>query len=136
MVLFFNFHFFSYFSYYIKVIDVWILNLILVSLLNFLIISSRFQVRQLWCSPVRNHIFYYKYSFIYTWRRDRLLTPVFLGFLCGSAGKESACNVGYLGLIPGWEDPLEKGKATHSSILAWRIPWAVQSMRSYRVRQD
>ena len=24
----------------------------------------------------------------------------------------------------GWEDPLEKGKATHSSILAWRIPWA------------
>ena len=25
----------------------------------------------------------------------------------------------------GWEDPLEKGKATHSSILAWRIPWAV-----------
>ena len=25
----------------------------------------------------------------------------------------------------GWEDPLEEGKATHSSILAWRIPWAV-----------
>ena len=24
----------------------------------------------------------------------------------------------------GWEDPLEKGVATHSSILAWRIPWA------------
>ena len=28
----------------------------------------------------------------------------------------------------GWEDPLEKGMATHSSILAWRIPWTVQSM--------
>ena len=28
-----------------------------------------------------------------------------------------------------WEDPLEKGKATHSSILAWRIPWAIQSQR-------
>ena len=27
----------------------------------------------------------------------------------------------------GWEDPLEKGKATHSSILAWRIPWTVWS---------
>ena len=27
-----------------------------------------------------------------------------------------------------WEDPLEKGKATHSSILAWRIPWTIQSM--------
>ena len=26
----------------------------------------------------------------------------------------------------GWDDPLEKGKATHSSILAWRIPWTVQ----------
>ena len=30
----------------------------------------------------------------------------------------------------GWEDPLEKGEATHSSILAWRIPWTVQSMGS------
>ena len=39
----------------------------------------------------------------------------------GSAGKESACNAGDLGR----EDPLEKGTATHSSILAWRIPWTV-----------
>ena len=30
----------------------------------------------------------------------------------------------------GQEDPLEKGKATHSSTLTWRIPWTVQSMRS------
>ena len=30
----------------------------------------------------------------------------------------------------GWEDPLEKGKATHSSILSWRIPWTVQSIGS------
>ena len=35
------------------------------------------------------------------WRRDRLPTPVFLGFPCGSAGKESTCNVGDLGSIPG-----------------------------------
>ena len=35
-----------------------------------------------------------------------------------------------------WEDPLEKGKATHSSILAWRIPWTVYSMGSQRVRHD
>ena len=34
-------------------------------------------------------------------RRDRLPTPVYLGFPCGSAGKESACNEGDLGLIPG-----------------------------------
>ena len=33
----------------------------------------------------------------------------------------------------GWEDALEKGKATRSSILAWRIPWTVQSMGSQRV---
>ena len=38
-------------------------------------------------------------------------------FPCGSAGKESTCM--------GWEDPLEKGKATHSSVLAWRVPWPV-----------
>ena len=36
-----------------------------------------------------------------SWRRDRLPTPVLLGFLCGSAGKESACNAGDLGSIPG-----------------------------------
>ena len=87
-----------------------------------------------------------------------------MGFPGSSAGKESACNAGDPGSIPGsgrsagegvdypfqyswaslvaqlvknltamqetsvqslgWEDPLEKGKATHSSILAWRIPWS------------
>ena len=41
----------------------------------------------------------------------------------GSDGKESACDVGDPGLIPGQEDPLEKEMATHSYILAWRIPW-------------
>ena len=35
------------------------------------------------------------------WRRDRLPTPVLLGFPCGLAGKESACNAGDLGLILG-----------------------------------
>ena len=35
------------------------------------------------------------------WRRDRLPTPVFLGFPGGSEGKESACNAGDLGWIPG-----------------------------------
>ena len=35
-----------------------------------------------------------------------------------------------------WKDPLEKGKATHSSILAWRIPWTVLSMGSQRVGHD
>ena len=50
------------------------------------------------------------------------------GFPCGSAAKEYACNVGDLG----WEDPMEKGKATHSSIMAWRIPWTIQSLESQK----
>ena len=62
-------------------------------------------------------------------RSDRLLTPVFLGFPCGSTGKETTCN----GRDLGWEDPLKKGKATHRSVLAWRIPWTVQSTGSQRV---
>ena len=37
----------------------------------------------------------------FPWRRDRLPTPVFLGFPCGSAGKESTLNAGDLGSIPG-----------------------------------
>ena len=88
-----------------------------------------------------------------------------LGFLDSTIGKESTCNAGDSGWIPGWgrpagegigyllqyswvsfltqlvknppvmwetrarslgwEDPLEKGKSTHSDILAWRIPWTV-----------
>ena len=35
-----------------------------------------------------------------------------------------------------WEDPLDKGKATHFTILAWRIPWTVQSVESERVGHD
>ena len=99
-----------------------------------------------------------------------------LCFLGGSDGKESACNAGDPGSIPGlgrsagegigyllqyswaslvvqlvknlpgmqetwvqslgWEDPLQKGKAIHSSILAWRIPWTVESMGSQRVEHN
>ena len=38
------------------------------------------------------------------------------------SGKEWACSAGDVGLIPGWGRSLEKGMATHSSILAWRFP--------------
>ena len=49
-------------------------------------------------------------------------TPrAYSGFPGGSDGKESAYNVGDLGSILGWEDPLEKGMTTHLSMLAWRI---------------
>ena len=96
------------------------------------------------------------------WKRDRLPSPVFMGFPGGSDGKESACKAEDPSSIPesgrsrgegigyplqyswaplvaqtvknppamqenwvrslGWEDPLEEVMATHSSILAWRIP--------------
>ena len=44
------------------------------------------------------------------WRGDRLPTSVFLGSPCGSAGKESACNAGDLGLIPGLGRSPREGK--------------------------
>ena len=44
------------------------------------------------------------------WRRDRLPTPVFLGFPCGSAGKESACSVGDPASIPGSGRSPKEGK--------------------------
>ena len=64
------------------------------------------------------------------WRRNRLPTPVFLVFPCGSADKESTCNVGDRLRSLGWEDHLEKGKATHASILAWRIWPGLQRVRT------
>ena len=66
---------------------------------------------------------------------------LYIGFPSGSDGKESACNVGDLGSIPGSGRSLENEMATHSSILAWKIPWAeepsrLQSMGLQRVRHQ
>ena len=58
------------------------------------------------------------------------------GFPVSSAGKESACNAETWVQSLGWEDPRKKGMATHSSILAWGIPWTTQSMGSQRVRPN
>ena len=55
-----------------------------------------------------------------------MLTNTVKGFPHSSVNKESACNAGDLGSTLGWEDPLEKEMATHSSILTWRIPWTEQ----------
>ena len=49
---------------------------------------------------------------------------IVLGFPSSSDGKVSACDVGEPGSIPGLERSLEKEMETHSSTLAWRIPWA------------
>ena len=63
------------------------------------------------------------------------------GFPGGSEVKVSACNAGELGLIPESGRSPEKEMATHSSILAWRIPWRedpgrLQSMGSQGVGHD
>ena len=62
------------------------------------------------------------------------------GFPNGLDGKESSCNA-ETQVLMGQGDPLEKGMSTHSSILAWRIPWieepdGLQSMGSQRVEHD
>ena len=67
--------------------------------------------------------------------------PLPWGIPGGSDGKESACDAGDSGSIPGQEDPLEKEITTHSSILAWKIPWMekpvkLQSTESQRVGHD
>ena len=68
-----------------------------------------------------------------------LLQSIFPG---GLEDKESACNVGDTSLIfPGQEDLLEKEMATHSSILAWRIPmnrgaWQATAMVVHSSRKD
>ena len=50
--------------------------------------------------------------------------PALLAGLPGRLrGKDSACDAGDVDSIPGLEDPLEEGMATHFSVLAWRIPW-------------
>ena len=59
----------------------------------------------------------------------------------GSDGNESACNEETCVQPLGWEDPLEKGVATHSNILTWRIPWTeepggLQSMGDAESQHD
>ena len=51
------------------------------------------------------------------------------GFPGGAEVKASACNAGDLGSIPGLGRSLEKEIATHSSILAWKIPWTEEPGR-------
>ena len=74
-------------------------------------------------------------------RRTRAKYPGIQSFPGGSDSKAFAYDVGDLGLILDWEDPLEKQMATDSSTLAWKISWTeepggLQSMGSHRVGHD
>ena len=67
----------------------------------------------------------YKCS-LYRTRRvvPKILSPLLWGFPGGAGGKEPTCQCRrHKRLWVQWEDPLEEGMATHSSIIAWRIPW-------------
>ena len=66
-------------------------------------------------------------------KRDKLLTPVFLGFPCGSAGKESACDVGDLGLIPG---KIHWRREWLPIPVFWPREFHGESVGSQRVRHD
>ena len=66
------------------------------------------------------------------WRRDRLPTPVLLGFSCGSAGKESTCSAGDPGSIPGQEDPLLKEKYPHQYCWASLVALLVKNLPAMR----
>ena len=64
------------------------------------------------------------------WRRNSLLPAVFMGFPGGSNGKESACNGGALGLIPGLgRSPGGAHGNPLQWILAWGIPWTEEPGR-------
>ena len=63
---------------------------------------------------------------------------IYISFTSDSDSKESACNAGDVGLIPGLRRSPREGNDTHSSILAWRIPWTeepggLQSMALQRI---
>ena len=68
------------------------------------------------------------------WRRDRLPTPVFLGFLCGSAGKEYTCNVGDLGSILGLGRSHGEGKGYPLQYSG--LESSMDCIGSQRVRHD
>ena len=61
------------------------------------------------------------------------------GFTGGALVKNLPASAGDtrdVGLIPGWEDSLEKNRATRSSILTWRIPWAEEPCRLQSCKSD
>ena len=81
--------------------------------------------------------FYTSYGISLEENSHQCLTKcLLLDFSGGSDGKESACSVGDLGLIPGLEDPLEEGVATHSSILTRRIAWQATVHRNTKSRTE
>ena len=96
-----------------------------------------------WATISKKHIlmFYWVSRTKSKYSRNHITEILLVKHFGGSEDKTSACKAGDPGSIPELEDPLEKEMATHSSILAWRIPWTeepgvLQSTGSQRVRHD
>ena len=66
----------------------------------------------------------------YGWLKLFILLDIYTLSMGFSVGKDLPANQETWVRFLVWEDPLEKGKATHSSILAWRIPWT-EDLRGY-----
>ena len=79
--------------------------------------------------PFGNHKFFFFFLCFYACESCFCFINNVIYIIFGSSGRESACNVGYLGSIPELGRSPEKGKATHSSILAWIIPWTKEPGR-------
>ena len=97
--------------------------------------------REAWCTAVHGVV--ESWTRLSNWTEMNIywMYAISQDFPGSSDGKESICNAGDWTQSLGWEDPLEKEMATHSSILAWRIPWReepgqLQSMGLQRICQD
>ena len=94
--------------------------------------------------PLGSHTFYSLHWCLYFCFANKIIYTVFLGFPGGARRKGLACQCKRQETqVPSlsWEDPLEEGMATHSSILAWKIPWieepgGQQFMGLQRVRHE
>ena len=80
------------------------------------------------------------YIYIYTYIHTYIHTYTWASLVAQTEKNLPAMSQSWVHSL-GWEDPLEEGMTTHSSILAWRIPWTedpgrLHSMGSQRVRHD
>ena len=98
------------------------------------------------CTYTYTHSYTYMLACTHPYTRMHTYTYTHSGFPGGSSGREPGCLPGDITnadsiLGSGWEDLLEEGMATHSRVLAWRIPWTeepggLQSKGSQRVAHD
>ena len=95
-----------------------VLNMILISLYINLHIHGENKTSNRYACSIYVSCYFYNYYY-------KLPTPVLLGFPVAQLLKNPPTMQETWVQSLHWEDPLEEGKGTHSSILAWRIPWSV-----------